>query len=112
MVSTQAQHAMCGVRARLQIEVIRDVMLSAAECARSFGVPHGGWMTLREIAELTAYAEASVSAQLRRLRKPRFGGFTVEKRRRSSSEIQWEYRIPGRSENSFAEEIFRGMRAM
>ena len=112
MISTQALHAMCGARARTQIEVIRDVMLSAAECANSFGVPDGGWMTLREIAELTAYAEPSVSAQLRRLRKPRFGGFTVERRRRSCAEIQWEYRIPGPSEISLAADIFRGMRAM
>lgn len=37
------------------------------------------WRTLREIADLTCDPEASVSAQLRHLRKPRFGGHTVEK---------------------------------
>ncbi len=37
------------------------------------------WRTLREIADLTGDPEASVSAQLRHLRKPRFGGHTVEK---------------------------------
>lgn len=40
----------------------------------------GKWRTLGEIAELTAAPPASVSAQLRHLRKPRFGGFVVEKR--------------------------------
>ena len=105
---------LCAVRARTQIEVIRDVMLSAAECARSYGVSGGGWITLRELAELTAYAESSVSAQLRRLRKPRFGGFVIEKRRRPASGTNgtWEYRIAGRTELSMAEEVFRGMRAM
>jgi len=39
----------------------------------------GRWRTLREIAEWTEDPEASISAQLRHLRKPRFGGFTVER---------------------------------
>jgi hypothetical protein len=37
------------------------------------------WRTLRQIADLTGDPEASVSAQLRHLRKPRFGGHTVER---------------------------------
>src|SRR5574337_1609349 len=61
-------------RLRTQREVIRDVMLSAAECRT--------WLTLREIAGLTRYGEASISAQLRHLRKPEFGGYVGEKRRR------------------------------
>ena len=40
----------------------------------------GEWRTLREIAEFTGAPEASASAQLRNLRKPRFGGHTVERR--------------------------------
>jgi hypothetical protein len=95
-----------------QMEVIRDVMLSAAECAGEIvGQSHlqmwdaaqiaadGGWMTLREIAELTNYGEASISAQLRHLRKPHFGGFLVVKRRRGPRATgAWEYRIAGRCE--------------
>jgi hypothetical protein len=42
-------------------------------------VSDGGWRTLRDIAQLTGDPEASVSAQLRHLRKPRFGGYTVER---------------------------------
>lgn len=40
------------------------------------------WRTLREIAEQTGDPESSISAQLRHLRKPRFGSHTVDKRHR------------------------------
>lgn len=42
-------------------------------------VSDGSWKTLRQIAEATGGPESSVSANLRHLRKPRFGGHTVEK---------------------------------
>ncbi|MGB6198951.1 MAG: hypothetical protein WA871_12335 [Candidatus Acidiferrales bacterium] len=80
---------------RTQLENVRDIMLSAAEC--------DAWLTLTEISRMTRYGEASISAQLRHLRKPVFGGFRVEKRRREGEEIdmrskpsapgKWEYRI-------------------
>ncbi|TAL40788.1 MAG: hypothetical protein EPN91_12340 [Salinibacterium sp.] len=41
----------------------------------------GEWRTLAELAELVSAPEASVSARLRDLRKPRFGAWTVERRR-------------------------------
>lgn len=37
------------------------------------------WYTLRQIAVATGDPEASISAQLRHLRKPRFGSHTVER---------------------------------
>lgn len=40
----------------------------------------GQWRTLREIAAITKAPEASVSAQLRHMRKPRFGSHTVNRR--------------------------------
>jgi hypothetical protein len=40
----------------------------------------GSWRTLAEISLATRQPEASVSAQLRHLRKPRFGSYVVEKR--------------------------------
>lgn len=40
----------------------------------------GQWRTLAEISALTGDPPASVSAQLRHLRKPRFGAHLVEKR--------------------------------
>ncbi len=74
------------LRLRTQFEVIRDVMLSAAQCDT--------WLTLRELARITAHGEASISAQLRHLRKPAFGGYVVEKRRRGeASHGAWEYRL-------------------
>lgn len=39
----------------------------------------GCWRTLKEIAEITGYPEASVSAQLRHARKSRFGSHSVER---------------------------------
>ncbi len=73
-------------RLRTQLEVIRDVMLSAADC--------GAWLTLRELAGITRYGEASISAQLRHLRKPAFGSYVVEKRRRGNpGRAVWEYRL-------------------
>jgi hypothetical protein len=54
----------------------------------------GGWRTLQEIADATGDPQASISAQLRHLRKPRFGGYTVEKRRRGLPEHGlYEYRM-------------------
>ena len=75
-----------GARLRTQREVIRDVMCSAAELDT--------WLTLREIAGITRYGEASISAQLRHLRKPQFGGYLVAKRRRGvPTRGVWEYRL-------------------
>ncbi|HXH23438.1 MAG TPA: hypothetical protein VNN10_15570 [Dehalococcoidia bacterium] len=51
----------------------------------------GQWHTLSEISQRTGDPEASVSARLRDLRKPRFGGYVVE--RRHVSHGLWEYRL-------------------
>ena len=87
---------------RTQLQIVRDVMLSAAEC--------DAWLTLTEIARITRYGEASISAQLRHLRQPLYGEFRVDKRRRDGegtamrSEIaapgKWEYRIMPRAYRS------------
>jgi hypothetical protein len=57
-----------------QFGAIRDLMLEAST--------RGDWLTLAEIAASTEFGEASISAQLQHLRKPRFGHYRVEKRRR------------------------------
>lgn len=41
----------------------------------------GDWHTLKQIATAVQCPEASASARLRDLRKPRFGAFTIERRR-------------------------------
>lgn len=52
------------------------------------------WRTLDEISSLTGDPPASISAQLRHLRKERFGSHIVEKRRRGERETGlFEYRV-------------------
>ncbi len=54
----------------------------------------GQWRTLPEIEEETDDPAASISAQLRHLRKARFGSHRVDKRRRTSATSGlWEYRL-------------------
>jgi len=75
-----------------QLGTIRDLMLEAAT--------RGAWLTLTEIAVPTEFGEASISAQLRHLRKARHGRYRVEKRRRRLGESEagraawlWEYQV-------------------
>lgn len=54
----------------------------------------GQWRTFAEIHALTGDGEASISAQLRNLRKNRFGAHQVERRSRGDrSRGLWEYRL-------------------
>lgn len=62
-----------------QIDRIRELMLD------------GRWRTLDEIAIATGDPAASVSAQLRHLRKERFGGYTVDRQGRGGG--LFEYRV-------------------
>jgi hypothetical protein len=81
------------IRRRRQRDVLSDVMLSARQCET--------WLTLDELAKLTHYPQASISAQLRHLRKPNNGGFVVEKRPRKLGRVLrgedfgtvWEYQL-------------------
>lgn len=85
-----------------QLAAIRKLMRRA--------VVRGAWLTLSEIAKATEFGEASISAQLRHLRKKEHGGYRVEKRRRKQpralgaatrrrsrdeerAPIVWEYRV-------------------
>ena len=89
-----------GVRPPLQRELLREVMLSAAECDT--------WLTLEQLARVTGYPQASISAQLRHLRKEEYGSYRLEKRcrklvkfaagvdMRGASGPVWEYRIDRR----------------
>lgn len=52
----------------------------------------GDWCTLAELASWCRGSEASVSARLRDLRKTRFGGHTIERRRTSTPGV-WAYRM-------------------
>jgi hypothetical protein len=102
------------VTPRRQRDVLCDVMLCAVEC--------GSWLTLRELSRLTSYGEASISAQLRHLRKPQYGAFVVEKRCREEGEAGridgqgavWEYRLrrgrrTGKSGHWLTPTVLRGV---
>ncbi len=96
-----------------QRDIVCDVMLCAAECQ--------AWLTLRELARLTRYGEASISAQLRHLRQPQYGAFVVEKQRRKEDEVGrlaqqgpvWEYRLRrrrrGTNRDGLSAPLIRGM---
>ena len=51
------------------------------------------WYTLAEISTSLGYPEGSVSAQIRHLRKPKFGGFQIETRRHPSGNGSHLYQL-------------------
>jgi len=55
----------------------------------------GRWRTLFEIHALTREPEASISARLRDLRKEKFGGYLVRRRRRSRGLFEYKLLAPG-----------------
>lgn len=90
-----------AVRLRPQRDVVRDIMLSAAEC--------GAWLTLEELRVMTRFGVESIAAEVRALRTADGGGFVVGKRRRAAKAATggadmtqggrrrmagpWEYRV-------------------
>ncbi len=86
---------------RTQREAVRNAMLEAAKLH--------AWLTLSELARRTRYGEASISAQLRHLRKPQYGGFVLQKRCREQGTIDigygrgpvWEYKLSRKPRISF-----------
>lgn len=73
-----------GARLSRLLERVRAVMLD------------GQWRTLAELVVSCGGTEASVSARLRDLRKDRFGGWCVERRRRGAEKRGlFEYRVRG-----------------
>lgn len=77
-----------GPRLKKQLDRVREYMLAIFP----------SWKSLSEISEElaklypnTRFPEASISARLRDLRKPKFGNYTVKSKRRSSG--LWEYLV-------------------
>jgi hypothetical protein len=72
---------------RTQMQVLLEVLRIAAQ--------YETWVSLAELADKTKFPPASISAQLRHLRKEKFGGWKVERRRRewSRDELVWEYKL-------------------
>ena len=69
-------------RLKTQLERVRFLLRSTT-----------AWWTLRDLAARTNSSEAGVSARVRDLRKPRFGGFVVVRRRVCVGLL--DYRIMG-----------------
>ena len=51
------------------------------------------YMTLAEIESALQYPQASISADLRHLRKEAHGSYDVPKRRRVENKGTWEYKV-------------------
>ena len=64
----------------------------------------GVWRTLEEIARVTGDGESSISAQLRHLRKPKFGSYRVFRRPRGDRQHGlFEYRLEVKQESQGSE---------
>jgi len=80
---------------------VYDPELDHARLTKQIGrvyeaLPWGEWLTLAEIEAKTHDPQASISAQIRHLRKERFGGYQIDKRRRTPDGGTWEYRLAGK----------------
>jgi len=71
-------------------EVDRDRVMTQMARLKAYMSTHQ-WYTLAEIEAYTGYPQASISSQLRHLRKAKFGGYALTKRRRTTG--TWEYRL-------------------
>src|SRR6187431_3341804 len=70
-------------RLTTQLETIRQKMMN------------GQWWTVAELEYETGHPATSISAQIRNLRKPRMGGWTVE--RRHVGDGLYEFRLDAES---------------
>ena len=72
-----------------------DLIRLTGQIQRVFdAIKDNGWYTLDEIHKATNDPHASISAQLRHLRKERFGSHTIDKRPRGNrTKGLWEYRL-------------------
>lgn len=78
-------------------ELDRDRLTIQLEKVKALMLSENAWLTLEEIQEATCIrSSASASARLRDMRKPRFGCYLVEIRRRVEGGAQFEYRAKQR----------------
>ena len=75
----QAESTETGARENAQLEAVWQVMRN------------GAWRSVEEIAALVECPPASASARLRDLRKPQYGGWTVERAYVGTG--LWRYRV-------------------
>ena len=69
------------------------------EALRAYLLTDRDWRTLAEIAAYTGFPEASISAQLRHIKRETIGLHTYQKRRRNGGHGgTWEYQLCTREE--------------
>ena len=73
-------------RLKTQFDDILHLMQTSSEKVNQ-------WWTLREIADVFGYGEASISAQLRNMRKPEYGFKVLKRRRGDPMQGLWEYQL-------------------
>lgn len=92
MIADFNPHTAPPMRDGETFDYARDARRLAGQHARVLALMKDGkFRTLAEIAEYTKDPEASVSARLRDLRKPRFGNWEVE--RKYIDRGLWAYRL-------------------
>lgn len=112
---------MVNLRSRFEgadYETAADKIRLSKQIGRVFRCMEDGfWRTLEEIANVTGDHESSISAQLRNLRKPKFGSWTILRRPRGDrGHGLYEYRLAapreaeaGQSELQFADNILKDL---
>jgi len=70
----------------------RERLLSGIARVRLF-MSDGGWHSLAEISKACKVPEATASADLRALRRERYGGYIIDRRRRVPTGGTYEYRM-------------------
>lgn len=78
-------HARDGVRLTHQLRRVLDAMKD------------GQWHTLHQLHTTTGDPEASISARLRDLRKPRHGGLTILRRHKANGLHEYRLQVDGHS---------------
>lgn len=86
MLRAEARAAAARIRRRADARRYESQLIAIRKLMRR-AVVRGAWLTLNEIAKATEFGEASISAQLRHLRKKEHGGYRVEKRRRRTPQL-------------------------
>lgn len=82
MSTTTYDYGLDSARLRTLRERIRDLMLD------------GRWRTFSEIQFYCGGSETGISAKLRDLRKPAYGAYAVDRRRRGNpKDGLWEYQV-------------------
>ncbi len=77
----------------IDCERLTGQMLDVLNCIIKKNSAGSLWWTVKEIEQETGHPQPSISAQIRNLRKPRFGGFHIEGRYKADNRRIFEYKL-------------------